>query len=77
MQEFSKDNEGFKYLLTVVDCFSKFAWAIPIKDKTADKIIESFNKIFKNRKPSKLQIDKSNEFINKKFQDLLKKNNIH
>jgi transposase InsO family protein len=77
MQEFSKENEGFKYLLTVIDCFSKFAWAIPIKDKSADKIIEAFNNIFKERKPLKLQTDKGKEFINKKFQELLKKNNIH
>jgi hypothetical protein len=77
MLEFSKENEGFKYLLTVIDCFSKFAWSIPIKDKTADKIIEAFNNIFKQRKPLKLQTYKGKEFINKKFQDLLKKNNIH
>jgi hypothetical protein len=39
MQEFFKDSEGFKYLLTVIDGFSKFALVIPIKNKNADKII--------------------------------------
>jgi transposase InsO family protein len=77
MQEFSKENEGLKYLLTIIDCFSKYAWAIPIKDKTADQTIEAFNNIFKQRKPLKLQTDKGKEFINKKFQELLKRNNIH
>jgi hypothetical protein len=47
MQEFAKENEGYKYLLTEVDCFSKYAWATPIKNKNVDEIIEAFNKIFK------------------------------
>ncbi len=44
---------------------------IPIKNKTADEIIEAFNKVFKERKPKKLKTDKGKEFINKKFQRLL------
>ncbi len=51
--------------------------SLPIKSKTVDEIIKAFEKIFKERKPKKLQTDKGKEFINKKFQDLLKKNNIH
>ena len=38
MREFSDENKGFNYLLTVIDCFSKYAWAIPIKNKTAEEI---------------------------------------
>jgi len=33
MQEWNKKNKGFRYLLTVIDVFSKFAWSIPLKDK--------------------------------------------
>jgi len=33
MDKLSKWNKGFKYILTVIDVFSKFAWAIPLKDK--------------------------------------------
>lgn len=77
MQQFEKENKGFKYLLTVIDCFSKYAWAVPIKNKTADETIKAFEVIFKERKPAKLQTDKGKEFINKKFQDVLKLNNIH
>ena len=36
MQEFSRHNSGTKYLLTVIDVFSKYAWEIPLKRKTAD-----------------------------------------
>ncbi len=35
MQSLAKNNDGYKYLLTVIDCFSKYAWAIPIKEKSA------------------------------------------
>ena len=29
MQAFAKDNNGIKYLLTVIDIFSKFFWIVP------------------------------------------------
>ena len=76
MREFSNENDGYNYLLTVIDCFSKYAWAIPIKNKTAEEIIKSFDNIFKERKPLKLQTDKGKEFINKKFQNFLKTNDV-
>jgi transposase InsO family protein len=76
MREFSNENDGYNYLLTVIDCFSKYAWAIPIKNKTAEEIIKSFDNIFKERKPSKLQTDKGKEFINKKVQNFLKTNDV-
>ena len=68
MREYSKEDDNYNYLLTVIDCFSKYAWAIPIKNKTAEEIIKSFDYIFKERKPLKLQTDKEKEFKNKKFQ---------
>ena len=65
MREYSKENSGYNYLLTVIDCFSKYAWGKPIKNKSADEIIKSFDEIFKERKPVKLQTDKGKEFKNK------------
>ena len=76
MREFSKENDGYNYLLTVIDCFSKYAWAIPIKNKTPEEIIKSFDYIFKERRPIKLQTDKGKEFKNKKFQSFLKEHNV-
>jgi transposase InsO family protein len=32
MQEWSKVNKGYRYILNVIDCFSKYAWGIPLKD---------------------------------------------
>ena len=38
MQPYSRENKGYKYLLTVINVFSKFAWAIPIKNKTGENV---------------------------------------
>ena len=45
MQAFSSLNKGFKYILTVIDVFSKYAWAVPIKDKSAASVTKEFEKI--------------------------------
>ena len=74
----SKQNKGFKYLLTVVDVFSKYAWVEPIKNKTGKAVTEAFEKILKQgRKPIQLQTDDGKEFYNKTFQTLLNKYKIH
>ena len=43
MQAFSKDNNGIKYLLTVIDIFSKFVWIIPLKQKTGQQVANAFS----------------------------------
>ena len=74
----SKQNKGFKYLLTVVDVFSKYAWVEPIKNKTGKAVAEAFEKILKQgRKPIQLQTDDGKEFYNKTFQQLLNHYKIH
>ena len=65
-------NNGYKYLLTCIDIFSKYAWAIPLKTKTGPEITNAFKKIFKSQKPKILQTDKGSEFLNKTFQSYLK-----
>ncbi len=76
MRHFEKQNNGYKYLLTVIDVFSKFAWAIPLKVKTGKQMIELFQNIFKDRKPKKLWTDAGKEFINKDFKNFLSDNEI-
>ena len=67
MQKCSRTNGGNKYILAVIDCFSRFAWCIPIKRKTPDEILNAFNILFAStsRKPIKIQSDKGREFVNK------------
>lgn len=69
-------NSQFRYILCVIDIFSKYAWAIPLKQKRGEDIVKAFEKIFLERIPSSLQTDKGGEFMNVKFQKLLKWHNI-
>jgi hypothetical protein len=75
-QKLAKDNRGQKYILSVIDSLSKFAWAVPIKDKTGDSLVKAFKIIFKDRQPRKLRTDKGKEFLNYKVQNLLKQKGI-
>ncbi len=76
LSSLSRFNKGYKYLLTCIDIFSKYAWAIPLKTKTGPEITKAFKKIFKSQKPKILQTDKGTEFLNRTFQAYLKKEGI-
>ena len=58
MQAFSKYNNGIKYLLTVIHIFSKFVWIISLKRKTGQIVANAFLRILKERRPSKMWVDK-------------------
>ena len=47
MQLISKFNKGFRFLLFVIDIFSKYAWVAPLKDKKGISIANAFRKILK------------------------------
>lgn len=72
----SKKNKGYKYILCVIDCFTKFAWATPLKSKTADEVSKAMSKILINRTPRLIQVDNGKEFYNSKFDLLMSKHNI-
>ena len=78
MQLISKFNEGVRFLLCVIDIYSKYAWVVPLKDKTGVSIVRAFQIILKksNRKPNKIWVDKGSEFYNSHFKKWLKDNNI-
>ena len=71
MQVFTKFNHGVKYLLAVIDIFSKYGWLIPLKDKTGKSVASALKTIFKERKPEKMWVDKGKEFYNKDVKDLI------
>ena len=71
MQAFSKFNRGTKYLLAVIDVFSKYGWLVPLKNKTGKSVATALKKIFKGRKPKKMWVDKGKEFYNKEVQSLV------
>ena len=69
MQLISKFNKGFRFLLCVIDVFSKYAWDFPLKDKKGVGVVDAFQKILddSNRKPNKIWVDKVSEFYNSSF----------
>ena len=70
-------NKGYKFLLTCIDVFSKFAWVVPLKNKTGESLVNGFQSILDlGRSPEKLQTDKETEFLNRNFQSSLKERNI-
>ena len=78
MGAFAKENKGFRYLLTVIDIFSKYAWTAALKSKNATSLTEAMLRIFKKgRVPKNLQTDDGKEFFNKQFQQLMQKYNIN
>ena len=75
-QKFSRQNSGYKYILTTIDCFSKFLYAYPLKSKKPSELIEIFKFIFENQKPIKLQSDQGKEFDNRYFKEFCIKNKV-
>ena len=69
MQLLSKFNKGIKYLLCVIDLFSKYAFVVPLKDKIGISIVNAFQSILNKskRKPNKIWVDKGSEFYNASF----------
>ena len=65
MQAISKDNNEIKYLLTVIDLFSKFVWIIPLKRKTGQEVANAFSRILKEQRPNRMWIDKGRDSIMK------------
>ena len=77
-REWEKQNKGFKYMLNVIDVFSKYAWNIPMKNKTGETTLEAFKEIVKDlsRIPKHLWVDKGLQFYNKYVDGWLKQNGI-
>ena len=77
VQLLCKFNKGFRFLLCVIDIFSKYAWVIPLKDKNGISIVNAFQKLLddskrskaedKGRKPNKIWVDKETELYNNSF----------
>ena len=79
MQLLTKYNKGTRFLLCVIDIFSKYAWVVPFKDKKGISIVKAFQSILKQsnrQKPNKIWVDKGSEFYNVFFKKLLRESDI-
>ena len=75
----SENNRGYRYVLVIIDNFAKYRWTVPLKNKNAQTIKDSFGNILINskRSPNLIETDRGKEFYNNIFQDFLNKNNIN
>ena len=76
MQEFAKENNGFKYILTVIDVLSKYLFAKVLKTKSAPDVVSAFKTIFSERKPVNLRTDRGLEFENSTFKKFCSTKNV-
>ena len=76
MQLISKFNKGFRFLLCVIDIFSKYAWVIPLKDKNGISIVIAFQKVLDKSgdEPNKIWVNKGSKFYSNSFKKWLKDN---
>ncbi|KAL6417674.1 hypothetical protein ACFW04_014400 [Cataglyphis niger] len=69
MRPYARLNKGHNYILTVIDALSKYAWAAPLKSKSAGEVARALSKITRESKrcPKNLQTDKGKEFYNAEY----------
>ena len=78
MQLLRRYNKEIRFLLCVIDIFSKYVWVVPLKDKKGVSIVAAFQSILKqsNRKPNKIWVDNGSEFYNASFKKWWRDNDI-
>ena len=64
MGEWEKENDGYKFIMVVIDVFSRFAWCVPMKKKDAGTSWEAFETVLAGRTPNKIWVDQGGEFYN-------------
>ena len=74
LKKLKKYNNGFQYIINIIDLYSRHAWSIPIKNKTGKSIVEAFDSL--SETPKKFWVDNGSEFYNKIFIKWLNDNNI-
>ena len=77
MSSISRSNKGYKYMLTVIDVFSRYGWIVPLKTKTGKEVVQAFRKLLlHNGHPNRLWTDKGTEFYNQHLKGLLGAYNV-
>lgn len=78
LRNLARSNGGYKYILFVVNAFSKYAWVEPLKTKSGPEVTQAMAKILaRTTAPKNLQLDSGKEFYNSHFQALMKKYKIN
>ena len=73
----SRRNKGHHFILTVIDLFSRYAWARPLKSKHGKEVAAAFKNIFREgRIPKRIQTDQGKEFENRQVRTLFQRHDI-
>ena len=71
LPDMTQDNDGYTYLVVIIDTFSKFAWVFPSKTKSGKEVLDKIKALLLVERPDKIQTDRGLEFYNSKFKALL------
>lgn len=79
MQQYADENDGYRYILVCINCYSKYVYTRAIKNKSGVEVTGAMESIIQEAKyaPNNLQSDQGKEFYNKHFQALMTKLNIN
>lgn len=77
MQKFANENKQHKYIITIIDIFSRFGFAYPLKDKTVTSVTNVFKNLFISQKPRYLSSDEGKEFKGGEFQQFLRERGVN
>jgi len=75
LSEWAGSNNSRRYVVSIIDCFSKYAWLLPITQKKTEKVLEVLRLFLKEHTPKVLQSDNGGEFTNASMKELL--DNLH
>ena len=64
MTRYEKFNGGYKFILVLIDVFTRFVWTFPLKTLTAREMLKTFKRILPGLKLEKLRTDHGSEFMN-------------
>lgn len=74
----AKYNDGVTFLLSIIDCFSKYGFVVPLKNKSGNEVLRGLVKVYENRDtPNTFTTDGGKEFTNKLVQNWFKRNNVN
>jgi hypothetical protein len=76
MQHLKEQNKGYTFLLNCIDCYSRFLWCVPLKNKKATTVLDAFKIIFGSKFCKYLQVDMGREFDNAVLKKYLAENNV-
>lgn len=73
----ARENKGFNFILTIIDIFSRYAWARPLRTKSGAEVAAAFKDVFQEgRIPKRIQTDQGREFYNRPVQSLFEEHHI-